>query len=83
MAMDGDRLGNAIKAAIDATPVPTPNSALTEEQVNEYRAALFRAIGNAIISEITTNGTVQGLTVPGVTSGGATSGPNNPGAQLV
>ncbi len=67
MALDGDRLGNSILAAIDAVGDKTD------------RAALFRALGNAIVAEIKTNAqvttTVAVASVSGVTAGPAASGP--------
>lgn len=48
MAMSGDRLGDAIKAAIDAM----------SEADRANRTKLFRAIGGAIVSEIATHARV-------------------------
>lgn len=58
MALNGNRLGDAIKAAIDA--VSDKND----------RTALFRAIGNAIVQEIETNALVN---VTGVAGGAGTA----------
>jgi len=46
MAMNGNRLGDAIRAAIDALPDKSD------------REAVFRALGNEIINEVTTYGEV-------------------------
>jgi hypothetical protein len=54
MALNGDALGLAIKVAVDAV------------ENKSDREALFKAIGNAIITYITANATV---TIPGLTLG--------------
>lgn len=56
MALNGDVLGLAMKAAVDAVADKTD------------RDALFKAMGNAIVNYITTNATVAVVT-PGVTAG--------------
>lgn len=56
MALDGDRLGDAIQAALDALP-------------GTDRAENFRAIGQAIVAEITGHGVV---TATGVDPQGGT-----------
>jgi hypothetical protein len=65
MAMNGDVLGDAIKAAVDAVGDKTD------------RQALFRAIGAAIVTHITTQAavTVTVTSVSGVTVGAGVSGP--------
>lgn len=65
MALNGNALGDAIKAAVDAVGDKTD------------RTALFRAIGNAIVTHITTQGTVAVTvtSVSGVTVGAGVSGP--------
>ena len=67
MALDGNRLGDAIRTAIDNVSDSTD------------RTALFRAVGNAIIAEFQTSAvvttTVAVTNVTGVTAGAATSGP--------
>lgn len=63
LAGTGDILGDAIRAAIDATPDKTD------------RSAIFRAIGNAIVAHIIANGVVAVASVTGVTPGGGVSGP--------
>ena len=66
MAMNGDTLGDEIRAAIDAVVDKTD------------REALFQAMGNAIVTHITTNGTVNlnALFTTGVPT------PNDGGAAL-
>lgn len=67
MAMDGDTLGQAIKAAIDSVTDKTD------------RNALFEAMGNAIVNHITANASVNTnvtvASVGGVTTGSGVSGP--------
>lgn len=55
MALDANRLGDAIKDAIDAVSDKTD------------RQALFRAMADAIVTELQDNATV---TVTGVSAGG-------------
>ena len=71
MALNGIVLGDAIKAAIDAAVASTPSA--SEAQ----RAAVWRAIGTAIVSHIQTQGTVvvAVTSVSGVTTGVGVSGP--------
>lgn len=64
MAMNGDALGDAIKAAVDALPDPKTD-----------RTAIFRAMGNAIVAHIQANAQVAVTSVTGVTTGGGVSGP--------
>lgn len=63
MALNGDVLGDAIKAAVDALAQPPTD-----------RTALFRAIGGAIVTHITENAQVLVASVSGVTVGAGTSG---------
>lgn len=65
MAMNGNVLGDAIRAAIDAVGDKTD------------REAIFRAIGGAIVGHITANAqvSVSVTSVSGVTVGVGTSGP--------
>lgn len=67
MAMDGNALGDALKAAVDGVGDPTD------------RTALFRAIANAIVGHITANAeiatSVAVTSVSGVTTGAGVSGP--------
>lgn len=67
MAMNGNVLGDAIKAAIDAVGDKTD------------RQAIFRALGDAIVTHITANAsvTVTVASVSGVTVGAGTSGPGS------
>jgi hypothetical protein len=67
MAMNGNALGDEIRALIDAVGDKTD------------RTALFRAIGNAIVTHITTNASVAVTvtSVSGVTVGVGTSGPGS------
>lgn len=69
MALNGDTLGLAIRAAVDdAVAAHGPSN----------RAELFKAIGNAIVTHITTNAVVspEGLPTPltAPAGGGAVSG---------
>lgn len=63
MAMNGDTLGAAMKAAVDAVSDKTD------------RDALFKAIGGAIVAHIQGNAQVNVTSVSGVTAGSAASGP--------
>lgn len=73
MAMNGDILGDAILAAVDAAV------AANAEVGSSQRQAIFRGIGNAIVQHIQGNAqvttTVAVASVGGVTPGGGTSGP--------
>jgi len=65
MALDGTRLGAAIAAAVQsAASGISPSAAVTQGQID----AIWIAVGQAIITEITTN-----AIVPGITPGGATT----------
>lgn len=71
MALDGNILGDAIRTAVE-TAVATQQTA-----GDAQRAAIWRAVGNAIVTHITTLGVVT-VTVPsvaGVTPGPGISGP--------
>lgn len=65
MAMNGDVLGDALRAAVDAVSDKTD------------REALFRAMGHAIVTHIQTQGSVAVTvtSVSGVTVGAGVSGP--------
>lgn len=68
MALSNTRMGDAIKAAIDAVGDKTD------------RTLLFRAMAQAIIDEFKNNGIINipvltVTSVSGVTTGGGTSGP--------
>ncbi len=67
MAMNGDLLGLAMKAAIDGVGDKTD------------RNALFKALGGAIVAHIEANAVVSGpvtvTSVSGVTAGPGASGP--------
>lgn len=65
MALNGNSLGDAMLAAIDAVGDKTD------------RQALFRALGAAIVTHITTQGSVAVTvtSVSGVTVGAGVSGP--------
>lgn len=63
MAMNGDTLGLAIKAAVDGVTNKTD------------RDALFKAIGGAIVAHIQANAVVAVTSVSGVTAGAGVSGP--------
>lgn len=69
MALSGDVLGDAIKAAVDAQAGVDPTD----------RTALFRAIGGAIVTHITAsavvNTTLAVASVTLVTPGVGSSGP--------
>ncbi len=64
MALNGDALGLAIKAAVEAAVASSPTD----------RTAMFKAIGNAIVTHITTSGQVIVASVSGVTTGISSSG---------
>lgn len=62
MALDGNRLGDAILAALDAL---NPDAGTIPVAMQDKRRAAMRAIGGAIVSEVTTNGRVTvAATVP-------------------
>lgn len=61
--MNGDVLGAALKAAVDAVADKTD------------RDALFKAMGDAIVLHIQTNAAVTVTSVSGVTIGTGVSGP--------
>jgi hypothetical protein len=61
MALDGDVLGAAILAAVNAVPQPPTD-----------RSALFRAIAHAIVDHIKANAVVSGTTASACTAGGST-----------
>lgn len=63
MPMNGNTLGDAMRAAVDAVGDKTD------------RQAIFRAIGNAITTHITANAVVAVASVSGVTTGPGVSGP--------
>lgn len=62
MALNGNTLGDAIMAAVDAVGDKTD------------RTALFRAIGNAIVSHITANAQVSTTIQLGSVAAGVTVG---------
>jgi len=71
MALNGDILGDAIRAAVE-TAVQN-----TREAGDAQRAAIWRAVGNAIVNHLTSSAVVT-VTVPsvsGVTPGAGVSGP--------
>lgn len=65
MALDANRLGDAIRQAIDAL----------DDEDKSNRVTVFRAMGAAIVAEIQEHATVTVTSVTGVTTGGGTSGP--------
>ncbi len=65
MPMNGDTLGLAIKAAVQAAAAADPAD----------RDAMFKAMGNAIVAHIQANATVTVTSVSGVTVGAGVSGP--------
>lgn len=71
MALNGIVLGDLIRANLDAAVAG--HEAASEAQ----RIAIFRAIGEAIVTHITTAGTVavNVVSVAGVTTGTGISGP--------
>lgn len=66
MAMNGDALGDAMKAAVDAA---------VSGGGEVDRQAMFRALGTAIVTYITANAVVVVASVSGVTTGVSASGP--------
>jgi hypothetical protein len=69
MAMNGNTLGDAIKAACDAAVAanPTANDA--------QRTAMWRAVGTAIVTHIASSAVVTVAGVTAVQPGAGTSGP--------
>lgn len=66
MAMNGDVLGLAIKAAVEAAAQANPQD----------RDAIFKAMGNAIVNHVRlASVSVTVTSVSGVTTGGGVSGP--------
>lgn len=63
MALNANRLGDAMLTAVNAVSTKTD------------RQALFRAMAAAIIAEFQVNGTVVVVSVSGVTTGPGVSGP--------
>jgi hypothetical protein len=71
MALDGNRMGDAMMAAVDGVMALHPAGvAMTAAE----RRAIFRAMASAIITEFTTNGVVTIPFVTGVQPGTGTSG---------
>jgi|GEM_PF-3422379 len=60
MAMDKNRLGDAIKAKVDAQ-LATLSQSSDPADASAYRTALFRGIAEAIIDEINTNAEIGSL----------------------
>ena len=58
MAMNGNTLGDAMKAAIDGEPgfKEAPHAG---ETMAAYRTRIFRAQGGAIVAHITANGVIS------------------------
>lgn len=82
MALDGNRLGDAILAALDTL---NPDAAAIPAEVQAKRRAAMRAIGGAVVAEITGHAAVTvHATVPAgiavavtpATGIGATSAPS-------
>lgn len=71
MALSGDVLGLALKAAVDSVPVP-PGGA-----DDAYRQDVFKAMGAAIVSHITSSAVVIVPNVTAVTPGPGISGPGS------
>lgn len=67
--LNGNILGDLIMAQVDLAVAATPQAGPAQRQ------AVFRAIGAAIVTHITTQGTVVVTSVSGVTTGPGTSGP--------
>lgn len=70
MPLNGNDLGDAIQAAIDAVTLPE------EGATPAYRQNVMRAQGNALVDYLIANTEVVGVAVSAVTAGVATSGPN-------
>lgn len=60
MAMNGNNLGDEIKAAVD-TEIATLSQSSDPADHNAYRVALWRGIGNAIVNHIKNNATIESL----------------------
>ena len=74
MALSSSRLSTAIKTLWTANPNSGLSNPLTAGQ-SAMLTALCDAIAQALVTEITTNGTVVVTSVSGVTTGGGVSGP--------
>jgi hypothetical protein len=72
MAMDGARLGEEMAAAV----LRAAQELAETEDEQEFRLAVYRALGTAIVRHIQRNAEIEGLRVVGVRPGQATSGPN-------
>lgn len=70
MTLDGNRLGDSIESAVDAISLDNPMTAGQKTQ-------LYRAIGNSIVNELTSNAVVpvNVASVSLVTPGPGASGP--------
>ena len=69
MALNGDVLGTQLLAAIDLAVLDY------REVGTAQRQQIWKAIGNAIVTHIQSNGQVVVASVGGVTVGAGTSGP--------
>lgn len=67
MALDGDALGLAMKAAVDS---------LSDADKRD-RTKVFKAMGGAIVTYLVANTVVAVVSVSGVTPGGGLSGPGS------
>jgi len=72
MSLNGDRLGLAILSAVEGISLSNPMTPTQKQDI-------FKAIGNQIVSEITSYAqvTVNVTSVSGVTPGGGISGPGS------
>lgn len=68
MALNGNTLGDLIRTSVDAAIAATPSAGEAQRQ------AVFRAIGNAIVTHVLTAQVIV-TSVSGVTTGPGTSGP--------
>lgn len=80
MALVGNDLGDAMKAAMDGLTA-FDTGAFAGETFEAYRTRMFRALGASIVTYITANAeigtTVTVTSVSGVTVGPGTSGPGS------
>jgi len=65
MALNGNTLGLLMKSNIDSL----------SDEAKQDRDELFKALGAAVVTHITTSAIVSVVSVSGVTTGGGVSGP--------
>ncbi len=68
MALDGNDLGDALKAAVDAE-LSNLNQDSNPANSDQYRTNMWRAIGNAWVDYIKNNATIESLSCNQTTAG--------------